>query len=273
MKRLLLLIIIFISLPKLNFAQGIYPSGARSMSMANASVTLDDVFAFQNNPGAIGYLDEISFGLSYENRFLLRDLQTQSFAMALPLKAGIVSLGGHMFGGEGFRTYKVGMGYSLKLADKLAAGIQLNYIGLSLPEGYGSKSTISGAIGLLADITDKWNVGFSVFNLNRAKLTEFEDDRFSTVARLGSSYKFSDKFLLAVELEKDVEHPARIKSGVEYQVVKQFYLRGGFNTEPMEGSFGIGYTIKGISMNIGSSYHQILGWSPHFSISYGFDKK
>lgn len=272
MKALHIFIVCVIYTPFLGFSQGLYPAGARSMSMGNASVTLDDVFAFQNNPGALGYLENFSFGISYENRFLLRDLQTQSLAVAIPLKAGVVSVGGHMFGGDGFRSYKAGMGYSLKLAEKLAAGIQLNYLGLSLPEGYGSKSAFSGAIGLLADISDQWKIGFSVYNLNRAKLSDYQDDRFSTIARLGSSYKFSKKFILALELEKNVEHPLRIRSGAEYQLLDKFYLRGGFNTAPMEGSFGLGYSIKGIAINLGSAYHQILGWSPHFSLTYSTDK-
>lgn len=249
-------------------AQGIYPSGSRSMSMGNTSVTLTDVFAFQNNPAALGYLENLSVGISYENRFLLRDLQTQSLAFALPISKGVISAGGHMYGGSSLRSYKAGVGYSLKLAENLSAGVQINYIGLSLPEGYGSRNSLSAAIGFLADISENWNLGFSVYNLNRAKLADFEDDRFSTIGRLGSSYKFSDKFLFAVEMEKDLEHSLRLRTGVEYQVIDNFFLRGGFNTAPMEGAFGFGYDIKSISINLGSSYHQVLGWSPNFSIAY-----
>ena len=74
MKKLLLLTCL---LPILAFAQGWYPGGGRSMSMANASVALNDEWSFFNNPGALGAQDKFSAGLSYENRFLLKELQSQ----------------------------------------------------------------------------------------------------------------------------------------------------------------------------------------------------
>ena len=85
------------------FGQGVYPSGARSMSMANASVTLNDVWAHYNNPGAVGNVKELTVGISYENRFLLKELQSQSVAAVIPLKVGAISVGGQMFGYRDFR--------------------------------------------------------------------------------------------------------------------------------------------------------------------------
>ena len=165
------------------------------MSMGNASSTLNDVWAFHNNPGALGLIENFSIGLSYENRFLLKELQTQSLACAIPLKVGVISVGGHMYGYRKFRSYKGGIGYSMKLAEKLSAGVQINYQGIQLEEYYGSKNTVTAEVGILASISEKWSASAAVFNLGRAKLSSFEDDRFTTMMRLGSSYQFSDKFL------------------------------------------------------------------------------
>ena len=250
------------------FAQGWVPAGARSMSMANASSTFTDVWAYHNNPGALGSIESFSAGLSYENRFLLKELQNQALAVAIPLKVGVISVGGHFYGYNQYRSTKAGLGYSLKLTDKLFAGVQLNYQGLSLSNNYGSKSTVTAEAGIYAKITDEWNLGISVFNLGRAKLSAFEDDRFSTIMRLGSSYRFSDKILLSVEGEKDLDYRLRFKAGLEYQVISNFYIRGGVGTAPIEGTFGLGYRFKMIQLDIGSAYDQNLGWSPHFSIQF-----
>lgn len=238
------------------------------MSMANASVTLNDAWSHFNNPGAIGAVENFTAGLSYENRFLLKELQSQAFAAAIPLKAGVVSAGGQMFGYRDFRTYKAGVGYGLKLSEKLFAGVQMNYLGLQLNNAYGSKHTISGDLGVLGKITDHWLFGVSVNNLFRAKLAEYQDDRFTTKMRFGSSYILSDKAIIAGEVEKDITNPMRFKAGIEYKPIKNFCIRGGVATAPVELSFGIGYKAEVITIDVGSSYHQILGWSPHFGLTF-----
>lgn len=251
-----------------SFAQGIVPNGARAMSLGNAASTFDDVWAYHNNPGALGAINAFTAGLSYENRFLLKELQTQGFALAIPLKVGVISVGGDMFGYRNFRSYKAGLGYSMKLSEKFFAGVQLNYQGLSLSSNYGSKHTLSAAGGIYAKITNEWKLGVSAFNVGRAKLSDFEDDRFSTVIRLGTSYLFSKKFLLAIEGEKDLDSRLRFRGGLEYEPLNNFFIRGGVQTAPVEFSFGFGYHFKQIHIDLGSAYHQILGWSPNFSIVF-----
>lgn len=248
--------------------QGWLPSGSRSMSLGNASSTFNDVWAYYNNPGAIGALEKLSVGLSYENRFLLKELQTQGLVAAIPLKVGVISVGGHMYGYNQFRSYKAGAGYSMALSEKLYAGVQLNYQGISLNENYGTKNTLTGEAGIYCKFNEKWKLGVSVFNLGRTKLSEFEDDRFSTIMRIGSSYAFSKKLLVALEFEKDLENDLRIKTGIEYNITEAFFARGGFATARSEMSFGFGYKFKVIQLDLGSSYDQILGWSPNFSITY-----
>ena len=115
---------------------------------------------------------------------------------------------------------------------------------------------------------ETWKFGVSIYNLGRAKLSDFEDDRFSTVMRLGTSYRFSDKVMVALEAEKDLEYDVRVKTGVEYQIVNDFFLRGGIATTPVEVTFGAGYKFQFIQLSVGTAYHQTLGWSPHFSIVY-----
>lgn len=259
--------LLFLSITTFSFSQGYVPSGGRSMSMGNASTTFNDVWAYHNNPGALADVDKFSVGLSYENRFLLKQLQSQGLAIAIPLKVGVLSFGGNFYGYSLYRSTKVGMGYSMKLSEKLYAGVQLNYQNLTI-QNYDSKNALTAEVGIYAKITDKWLLGVSVFNLGRAKLSEYQDDRFSTVFRLGNSYKFSDKLLLTGEFEKDLDSPLRFKAGLEYQIVDHFYVRGGFLTSPTEATFGFGYNFKQIRLNVGSAYERVVGWSPHFSISF-----
>lgn len=259
---------LLILFPLIANSQGWLPMGARSNSMANASVALDDSWAFHHNPGALAGVDKMSIGVSYENRFLLKELQSQGLVYVQPLKTGVISAGAQLYGFDKYRTYRVGAGYSMKLSDNFFAGVQLNYQGLQLSENYGSKSTLTAELGILAKITEEWKVGVSVFNLGRAKLSDYQDDRFTTLMRIGTTYSFSKKVLVSLEVEKNVDHPLRFKSGLEYQVIDNFFIRAGFATEPIEFTFGFGYKFKSISLDLGSAYHQQLGWAPHFSLLF-----
>ena len=47
-------------------------------------------------------------------------------------------------------------------------------------------------------------------------------------------------------------------------------LRTGFSTNPSQNTFGIGYTLNNIQFDIAVKRHQILGYSPQFSVSSSF---
>jgi hypothetical protein len=255
------------------FCQGWMPVGSRSNSLANTSATLVDAWAFHHNPGALGELKEMQIGISYENRFLLKQLQSQGLVFAQPLKVGVISVGAQLYGFNEYRTQRIGAGYSMKLAEFLYAGVQLNYQGVRLNENYGTNHSVSAEAGVQAVIGEKWRVGVSVFNIGRAKLSTFEDDRYSTMMRLGAGYKVSEKVLILAEAFKNLDYKTSFKVGLEYQAFKNFYLRGGAASEPVEFAFGVGYKWKVIQLDIGTNYHQRLGWSPNVSFSYIANKK
>src|SRR5690606_31680218 len=129
-----------------------------SNSLANASVALADVWSYYHNPAALSKLKTTSLGLAYENRFLLKELQTQAFVVAQPLKVGVLSLGTQIYGYQLYRSTRVGLGYSMQLAEFLSAGVQLNYQALRITN-YGSKGTVTGELGLLASISPKLDLG------------------------------------------------------------------------------------------------------------------
>jgi hypothetical protein len=249
-------------------AQGWLPVGARSMSLANSTVAVADVWSYHHNPGALAQVTQTSFGASYENRFLLKELQTQGLVCAVPLKVGVLSFGVQSYGYKTYRTNRIGAGYSLKLAEKIAAGVQLNYQGLRI-DAYGSKNTVTAEFGFLAKISEKVSIGFSVLNLNKAKASLFQDDRFSTYMRLGTNYQISSKVRVLLEAEKEIQSKLRAKGGVEYELLDRFYVRAGAASNPIEVTFGFGYQFKNrLKLDMGSAWHQQLGWSPHIGLTY-----
>ena len=253
-----------------SISQGFYPMGSRSMSMANASVAIEDVWGYHNNPAVLAGIESVQIGLSYENRFLTKEMQSQGFALAIPLKKGVLSIGGNGFGYSQLRTYKCGVGYSMKLAEFIQGGIQLNYQTIRINPVYGNSHDMTAEIGVLTTLNQKTKIGVSIFNLGRSTASTYQYDRYTTCIRFGFNYKIAEEVSFNSEIEKDIEHPLRIKNGFEYEPVSNFFLRGGFVTEPVELTFGCGYHLKQkFSFNTGFSYSNLLGWSPNLSFEYG----
>lgn len=249
-------------------AQGWMPTGARSGATLNSSLTFSDSWAYFNNPGALGNVDQLEAGVTYENRFMLQDLQSQAVSVALPTKAGVFSVGGFHYGSSTFRNFRTGLGYAMKLSDNFTAGVQINYQGLRLPEYYGSSSTVTAEAGVLVKISEQWNFGAAIFNIGRNKLSNFKDDRYNTVLRIGTSFAPSKLVKISAEVWKDIDAPVSIRAGVEYEPFKNFLLRAGVGSQPTAFAFGMGYKWKVIRLDIATSYHQTLGWSPQLSFTY-----
>lgn len=268
MTRLTLLLLFTYSF-SVSFAQGWNPVGSRAVSLANTSVCLDDVWAYHHNPGALASVKTSSFGAYYETRFLTKELQTQALAVAIPLKVGVISAGAQFFGYNQYRNTRAGLGYSMKFTDFLQVGVQGNLQTLRLGGNYGS--TISGTVeaGLLAKVSEKWSVGVSVMNIGRQRINPVTD-RFATVLRGGCQYKASKKVSVLAEVEKQVITKISFRGAVEYQPVQNLFIRFGAQSAPMELALGIGYKVSGFSIDLGSKYHQTLGWSPNFGLNYQF---
>jgi hypothetical protein len=271
--RSLLLFFYLLSIINLSFSQGYQPVGSKSASMAGASVTTSDLWAHFNNPGAISESKEIQVGFTYQNRFLLKDLQSQALVMVIPIKKGVFSFGTLHNGNKDFRTLRTGFGYALQLSKIFSLGVQLNHQFVQLPSYYGSKNAVTAELGFKAMINPKWSLGMSIFNIGRVKLSNYADDRLTTVLRIGSGYSISEKLRMTLEAEKNVEYPVAFKIGMDYNAVKNLYIRAGAKINPLLFSFGVGYEIKNWSLDAGTEWHTFLGWMPTFGVHYKFKNK
>jgi hypothetical protein len=249
-------------------AQNFRQIGARQAAMAYAGVAINDIWAFHNNPGMLGFLEDAGAGVFYENRFFMREFQYQGLVYAQPLNNGVISFGGQYSGFELFSTARVGLGYALALNEILSMGIQINYLNVRQPSFYGIKHGISGEFGLGVIVSPKWTVAIAINNLTRSELSGFTNEKFETILRIGASYNLSKQVFITGELEKDVYYPIRVKVGLEYHPADPFYIRIGASANSTSFAMGLGYSYKNLRIDVGSNYIQPLGF--HTALSMNF---
>ena len=273
LRKFLCFICIFSIAASANAGNENFPIGARSASMGNASVSLSDVWSAQQNQAGLGFLKNIAAGAYYENRFSLKELSLKGAVIAVPFNGGAFGLSITNFGYSEFSENKYCFSFAKAFSDKFSMGLAIDYLTTKISEGYGTKGILAAEFGIQAKPIKDLTIGLHLFNPTRAKLTSYNNERIPTIIRLGADYNFSDKVTLAIETEKDIAQYSILKVGIEYKVVKEFYLRGGIVTNPLLSSFGCGLNLKNFKIDLSANYHQILGVSPQFSLTYQFGKK
>jgi hypothetical protein len=262
----------FFLLASLANATDNYSVGARSAAVANASVTYSDAWSVFHNQAGLAALTHTSAGTYFENRFLISELGLRSLAIAVPTaKAGTFGLNATLFGYTTYNEKKAGLSYAKKLGDKIAAGIQLDYLNTFFnDEFYGSRTSFAVEAGLIAEPISNLKIGAHVFNPTKAKIAEYGDESIPVIMRFGASYKFSEKALLSTEIEKSSGYDNIFKAGLEYHPVEALYLRCGIASNPALSCFGFGLKLKQFVVDMSAQYHWVLGISPQFSLGYEF---
>jgi hypothetical protein len=246
-------------------------SGARSLGMASAGVTLADPYSILGNQAGMAFQDQVSFSLHGENRFLQSELGAYAAGITLPIKSGAFGLAVNYTGFDLYNESKIGVAYALLFAKNISGSLQLDYCSTSISE-YGTASAFTAEAGLMLKINQQLTAAAHVFN-PLAIGSGFEEESIPTVFRLGLSYAPGEKVLLIGEAEKDIDFPARAKAAIEYRVAEVLHLRGGVATNPSQYSFGFGLQVQNLKIDLASSYHQVLGLSPGISVNYSFGKK
>ncbi|RYU96597.1 hypothetical protein [Emticicia agri] len=245
-----------------------FPIGARSWGIGNATVAVADKQSVFNNPAGLGFLAHNYVSTSYHNRYTIAGLNTFSLGGNYTHKLANVGLVIERFGDKLYHEQKIGLALA-KSTGRVSLGIQVAYMQAAIA-GYAAKHTLLTQFGVMAKLNSTIHIGFNAYNLTAARL--FVSQRVPTVLRLGFSYQPVKQLLLIGEAEKDIFLPVLFKAGLEYQIVRNFYLRTGITSKLSNAHFGIGFQAKQFIFDYAASNHSMLGFSHHLTLAYQLGK-
>ena len=273
MKYLIFCVSIFTCL-QTSATDGIYKAGSRAASMGNAATVSQDVWSVFHNPAGLAFLKFAEAGLSYEKKFSLKELSTNSLAIAIPIgKTGAIGVNAVYFGFKSYNEQQVGLCYAKRFSNKFSASIKLNYQSVNIGEEYGSKNALTAEAGLqFMPIRNLW-IGTHIYNPMQTKLTNNPKENLPSLFNIGAGYIYSEKFNIQIATEKNSKEKPTFSSGIEYHPVKQFWLRTGITTHPNTYNFGFGFLIEDFQFDFSTGVHPQLGLTPNLSLVYHFTKK
>ncbi len=269
------LLLLFCFVPAITFAGNeADPAGARSAGMAHTYLTQRDIWSIYHNQAGLAYIDRATAGAFFENKFFINDLGYGGFAGAIPLGNGSIGLSYSSLGFSSYNEGKLGLAYGMKVSESIAIGTQLNYHHISIgAEDYGKTNALTAELGFSISLSERVSLAAHVFNITRTKLNDFNDERIPTILRFGAGYKISDEVMLTGEVEKDIDKTEIFKGGIEYRPVEILYIRLGAASSPGLFAFGLGLDFKSFQLDLASTYHSVLGYSPQISLTYAPGKK
>lgn len=274
MKKLLLLFILILSASNIFAYDLIHPIGGRAAAMGGSSVASQGLWALQNNPAGMANLDKISLGLYYENRWMLPETAYKCGAFAVPTKFGTLGLSFNQFGSSKYNENKFGLAYAKDFGRYLQIGLQLDYLLLKIGNDYGKFNAVTFELGIQSRVTDKLTLGTYIFNpVNFSFEQTLNHEKLPIVMRFGLTYKFTKDFIGQCEIEKDTKREgASLRGGLEYEAVKNLYIRAGVQTNPGILSFGLGYAIRFAQIDVAAQLHNELGASVQIGMIFSIGK-
>ena len=218
-----------------------------------------------HNQAILAYNNTFSFGFNYENRFNISELGTRSLGLIIP--AGKASLGAiySHFGYTDFKRDMTGLACGMRLSGKISAGLQVDYFSERTSEQYDNNQSVTCEAGLLITPSENTRFGIHIFNPVPNSLRK---TFLPTSLRIGAGINLNKSLFAGVETEMSSGSRLIIRTGFEYEAAKKLWLRGGFSMDNNSFSFGLGWMVKIVQMDIGFVTHENLGVTSSVSLIF-----
>lgn len=263
------------------FNTNLLPAQSLRYSLAQPYISLSayssrqiDPLSFTGNQAALARVRSAGIGIFGERRFMLSETSAYTLGASLPTRLGNVAIQVNYAGFKNFNENKIGLAYARKLGKLLDVGVQFNYYGYRIP-AYGNASAINFEIGAMLHLTERLNAGIHVYNPVGGKTgastsLSMGDEKLAAAYKFGLGYDASDKFFISSEIIKEEGKAVNMIAGLQYQFAKQFFVKAGFISESTTGYAGAGIAWKNLRLDISSSYHPQLGFSPGLLLIMNF---
>lgn len=245
--------------------------GARSSGLAQASACLKDEWSLFNNVAGLANLKKTAASSTYDTQPGFASFNRMASVFAMPVKPGVAGMGFFRFGDDLYNEQILTIGFA-NTYGLASLGVKVNYIQYTV-SGFGSKGVFSVSFGGIANLTEKISVGAHVININQPDISKNENEKLPTILVLGIGAQITTQAFFATELEKDLDHPLKWKTGIEYKPFKKFSVRTGFSINPGMLFFGFGFQQPKFSLDYAYQHNFVIGSRHQATVGYFFGRR
>jgi hypothetical protein len=248
-------------------------TGGRAAALGGCTIALSDPWSGFNNPAGLGWQRSIAAGAFYENRYLVSELGDRAAGVILPVRAGTFGVTLQYTGFTLYNEMRAGLAFGRCFSTHFSAGIRIGYLRIHIGEGYGNRNLVTCDIGCQFRPGRKLTAGIHLSNPVPVRISPHLDEPLPVVIRAGIAWQPATPVTLCLEVEEVLSGTPSVRAGVEYRMAKPVTLRVGFMTNPTAFTFGFGIELSRFRLDLSSSYHLFLGYSPQASMTYVFPER
>ena len=279
-----LFIFLFFLIPDGSAIERITVVGAREAALSMAVISIPGSFSVFHNQAflavdntKIDFIRIRSAGVSLRQPYFLTGYSESALSIVIPAHDIVFGLGLTHTGIANYSESSVGLAIAKRLTRKLSAGLFFNYFTFSLPESGQNKGSFQLDGGFAYQYSEILSFGFHLRNAISSAVSTFQYNvAFPLLLRGGASCRLTERILLCTETSLETESGFEKKPGLdfrfgmEYSIRENFFFRGGISTKLFQHSAGFGYKWNACQVDFALVHHEILGYSPIFSLSYNF---
>jgi hypothetical protein len=218
-----------------------------------------------HNQATLASNNSLSCGFNYENRFNISELGTSSAGLIIPAgKACLAAIYSH-FGYTDFKRDMTGLACGIKLSGKISAGVQVDYFSERTTGEYSNNQSVTCEAGVLITPSGSTRIGIHIFNPVPNSLRK---TFLPSSLRIGVGTYLNNSLFTGAELEMSTLNKLIVRTGFEYEAAKKLWLRGGYSSDNNSFSFGLGYLVRLVQMDIGFVTHENLGITSSVSLIF-----
>ena len=247
-------------------------SNAYALSLSNSSSAQGNFWSLHDNIAGIAEVEKTTAGLSVENRFLIKEMKYYNLGLVIPLKWGSNGLLYSHKGFANFSNHKMAYAFSRGFGEKLSVGLKLIYQRLSYSKEIDASNYIGFDLGFRSKINKKLILAVLFKNPANIFYSYTAAPAEASTVKLAAIISTSDDLNLYVSIIKILNLHTTINAGIEYSIQQKVNLRLSCTPSPFVMAFGIGLKYNRFTIDLASSYHHILGFTPCISIRNTFGK-
>lgn len=216
------------------------------------------------NPASTAFISKSHIKISFENRFLLKELMKESVQGTIRYGPNTFLVSADHFGYSRYGEMSTNIGYVRNFGQRVAIGMRFYYL-MSHAAEYPATHSVTFEFSLYTAIAHNIGFGFSAYNPARLKYNITGKTMLPVRFHLDFNYRIGKKVILFTEIEKELKSQFALRVGAGYKVRCLYLCISAQIPEPqidIETEISYRRLIFGISCQ----YRILLGFVPQASI-------
>lgn len=206
--------------------------------------------------------DKRVVSVAYRQTFAIAGLADKRLTLLWPTgKVGLAAATYMHHGNIDYHEQQASLGYAIRPMDWLLVGVAGKWLNIGTSDPHYIPQHWLAATAFL-------QTSMAHTKLSLLTGTRPWNKRFPYRLHLQVQYVPVSNMLTVAEFE--FEECARLRMGMEYDYEHLFLFRAGIATAPLVATFGIGFHHRLLSIDLGVEVHQVLGVTPHTTLSVCF---